>query len=103
VRNIFALADDYILPVLDVMADQDFRIIDTRHEQAAVHMADAWSRITEQRRLHVHHAGFAGGSGAGVEARFSRWEPALLNVAVQRAISPRAEAAIGRRKAAASQ
>src|SRR5712692_10126242 len=48
VTNIFALAGDHILPVLDVMADQDFRIIDTRHEQAAVHMADAWSRITEQ-------------------------------------------------------
>jgi hypothetical protein len=28
-------------------------------------------------------------------------QPALLNVAVERAISPRAEAAIGRRKAAA--
>jgi len=48
VTNIFALAGDHILPVLDVMADQDFRIIDTRHEQAAVHMADAWGRITEQ-------------------------------------------------------
>jgi acetolactate synthase-1/2/3 large subunit len=48
VRNIFALAGDHILPLLDVMADQDFRIIDTRHEQAAVHMADAWGRITEQ-------------------------------------------------------
>src|ERR1700756_1571767 len=48
VKNIFALAGDHILPVLDTMADQDFRIIDTRHEQAAVHMADAWSRITEQ-------------------------------------------------------
>jgi acetolactate synthase I/II/III large subunit len=48
IKNIFALAGDHILPVLDVMADQDFRIIDTRHEQAAVHMADAWSRITEQ-------------------------------------------------------
>jgi len=48
VKNIFGLAGDHILPVLDVMADQDFRIIDTRHEQAAVHMADAWSRITEQ-------------------------------------------------------
>ena len=48
VKNIFALAGDHILPVLDVMADRDFRIIDTRHEQAAVHMADAWSRITEQ-------------------------------------------------------
>jgi acetolactate synthase-1/2/3 large subunit len=48
VRNIFALAGDHILPVLDVMADRDFKIYDTRHEQAAVHMADAWSRITEQ-------------------------------------------------------
>ena len=48
VENIFALAGDHILPILDVMADEDFRIIDTRHEQAAVHMADAWSRITEQ-------------------------------------------------------
>ena len=48
VKNIFGLAGDHILPVLDVMADQDFRIIDTRHEQAAVHMADAWSRMTEQ-------------------------------------------------------
>ena len=47
VKNIFGLAGDHILPTLDVMADQDFRIIDTRHEQAAVHMADAWSRITE--------------------------------------------------------
>jgi acetolactate synthase I/II/III large subunit len=48
IKNIFGLAGDHILPVLDVMADQDFRIIDTRHEQAAVHMADAWSRLTEQ-------------------------------------------------------
>ena len=47
VSNIFCLAGDHILPTLDEMADQDFRIIDTRHEQAAVHMADAWSRITE--------------------------------------------------------
>ncbi|HXV81123.1 MAG TPA: thiamine pyrophosphate-binding protein [Candidatus Binatia bacterium] len=48
VTNVFALAGDHILPVLDTMADQDFRIIDTRHEQAAVHMADGWARITEQ-------------------------------------------------------
>ena len=48
VKNVFGLAGDHILPLLDVMSDQDFRIIDTRHEQAAVHMADAWSRITKQ-------------------------------------------------------
>ena len=48
VYNIFTLAGDHVLPVLDVMADDDFRFIDTRHEQAAVHMADAYGRITGQ-------------------------------------------------------
>lgn len=48
VSNVFTLAGDHILPVLDVMSDMDFRFIDTRHEQAAVHMADAWGRITGQ-------------------------------------------------------
>ena len=48
VRTVFTLAGDHILPVLDVMADREFRFIDTRHEQAAVHMADAWGRITGQ-------------------------------------------------------
>lgn len=46
VKNVFTLAGDHILPLLDAMADDDFRLIDTRHEQAAVHMADAWGRIT---------------------------------------------------------
>lgn len=48
VYNVFALAGDHVLPVMDVMADDDFRFIDTRHEQAAVHMADAWARMTGQ-------------------------------------------------------
>lgn len=48
VRTVFTLAGDHILPALDVMADRGFAFIDTRHEQAAVHMADAWGRITGQ-------------------------------------------------------
>ena len=48
VKNVFTLAGDHILPAMDVMADEGFRFIDTRHEQAAVHMADAWGRITGQ-------------------------------------------------------
>jgi len=48
VQNVFTLAGDHVLPVLDVLADTDFNLIDTRHEQAAVHMADAWGRITGQ-------------------------------------------------------
>lgn len=60
VRNIFTIAGDHILPVLDVMADMDFRFIDTRHEQAAVHMADAWGRLTGQLGVSMYTTpGFA--------------------------------------------
>ena len=48
VENLFVLAGDHVLPVLDVMSDEGFRLIDTRHEQAAAHMADAWGLITGQ-------------------------------------------------------
>ncbi len=57
VNNIFYLAGDHILPALDVMADQDFRFIDTRHEAAAVHMADAWGRLTGQPGIALVPAG----------------------------------------------
>jgi len=48
VNTVFTLAGDHILPLLDLLADEGFRLIDCRHEQAAVHMADAWGRITGQ-------------------------------------------------------
>ena len=47
IDTIFTIVGDHVLPVLDVIGDSGFRLIDTRHEQAAVHMADAWGRITE--------------------------------------------------------
>ena len=60
VSNVFLLAGDHILPALDVMNDLDFRFIDTRHEQAAVHMADAWGRITRQPGVSMYTTpGFA--------------------------------------------
>ena len=46
VQKVFALAGDHTLPVMDLMAQQGFEFIDTRHEQGAVHMANAWGRIT---------------------------------------------------------
>ena len=46
VDTIFTLAGDHVLPLLDALANDGFRLIDCRHEQAAVHMADAWGRIT---------------------------------------------------------
>lgn len=46
VKKVFAIAGDHTLPVMDLMDRQGFEFIDTRHEQGAVHMANAWGRIT---------------------------------------------------------
>ena len=44
VDTVFAIAGDHTLPLMDAMADQGFGFIDTRHEQGAVDMANAWAR-----------------------------------------------------------
>ena len=60
VENIFTLAGDHVLPALDVMSDEGFRLYDTRHEQAATHMADAWGRLTGKLGVAVYTTpGFA--------------------------------------------
>ena len=46
IDQIFTLAGDHTLHLMDVMAEEGFKFIDTRHEQAAVDMANAWARIT---------------------------------------------------------
>lgn len=45
VDTVFGIAGDHILHLLDKMHDEDFRMIDFRHESGAVHAADAYSRI----------------------------------------------------------
>ena len=45
VDTLFGIAGDHILHMLDVMVDYPFRMIDTRHESAAVHAADSYARI----------------------------------------------------------
>ena len=41
VDTLFAIAGDHTLTLMDVMAGEGFRFFDTRHEQAAVDMANA--------------------------------------------------------------
>jgi acetolactate synthase-1/2/3 large subunit len=41
---IFTLCGGHIMPLYDGCVEQDIRIVDVRHEQAAVHAADAWAR-----------------------------------------------------------
>ncbi len=42
---IFTLSGGHIMPIYDGCLDEDIRVVDVRHEQAAVHAADAWSRL----------------------------------------------------------
>ncbi len=42
---IFTLSGGHVMPIYDGALDEGIRIIDVRHEQAAVHAADSWSRL----------------------------------------------------------
>ncbi len=44
VEVVFTLSGGHIMPLYDGCHDEGIRIIDVRHEQAAVHAADAWAR-----------------------------------------------------------
>ena len=46
VTTVFALPGGHILPFLDASLDEDVRIIDTRHEGAAVLAAEGWALAT---------------------------------------------------------
>ena len=59
IQKIFTLVGDTILPLVDAGADEGLEFIDTRHEAAAMHMADAWTRVTGEPAV----AMFTGGPG----------------------------------------
>jgi acetolactate synthase I/II/III large subunit len=46
VRRVFTLSGNHIMPLFDAALDAGIELIHTRHEAAAVHMADAWARLT---------------------------------------------------------
>ena len=46
ISNVFTLSGNHIMPIFDAVYDQKINLIHTRHEAAAVHMADSWTRLT---------------------------------------------------------
>src|SRR5689334_25131891 len=46
VKHLFALSGNHIMPVFDAALDAGLELVHVRHEAAAVHMADAWARLT---------------------------------------------------------
>ena len=57
VRHLFTLSGNQILSLYDATIGRDLNLIHTRHEAAAVHMADAWGRLRETPGVAVVTAG----------------------------------------------
>ena len=45
-RYVFTLSGNHVMPVFDAAIDAKLSLVHVRHEAAAVHMADAWGRLT---------------------------------------------------------
>jgi acetolactate synthase-1/2/3 large subunit len=57
VEYIFSLSGGHINPIYEACGQEGIKVIDTRHEQAAAHMAEAWGRITRTPGVCVVTAG----------------------------------------------
>ena len=59
IEKVFTIVGDTILPLVDAAEDEGIQFIDTRHEGAALHMADGYARITGRPAVGM----FTGGPG----------------------------------------
>lgn len=46
VKRVFTLSGNHIMPFFDAALEAGIELVHVRHEAAAVHMADAWARLT---------------------------------------------------------
>src|SRR5215216_8021310 len=46
VRHVFTLSGNHIMSIFDAAIETKLDLVHVRHEAAAVHMADAWGRLT---------------------------------------------------------
>ena len=79
VRRVFTIVGDTILPLVDAAADEGIEFIDTRHEGAAMHMADGYARITGEPAVAL----FTGGPGfanaiSGLPAIYTSESPVIF-------------------------
>ena len=57
VTRLFTLSGNQILSIYDATVGRDIALVHTRHEAAAVHMADAWGRLTDEPGVALVTAG----------------------------------------------
>ena len=79
VSTIFTLSGLHVAPIYVGCVDEGIRIVDTRHEQAAAHAADAWARLTRGMGVAVVTAGpGVTDSVTGVANAYAASSPLLL-------------------------
>ena len=79
IQKVFTIVGDTILPLVDAATDEGIEFIDTRHEGAAMHMADGYARITGQPAVAI----FTGGPGfsnaiSGLPAIYTSESPVIF-------------------------
>src|SRR5215467_2066308 len=57
VEVVFTLSGGHIAPIYDGCLREGIRVMDTRHEQAAVHAAEGWAKVTRQPGVAIITAG----------------------------------------------
>ena len=81
VETIFTLSGGHITPIYQYLEDSPIQLFDTRHEQAAVFMAEAWGRMTRQPAVAMVTAGpgFTNSLSAVANARFANAPLVLIS------------------------
>jgi acetolactate synthase-1/2/3 large subunit len=64
-RQLFSLSGNHIMPLYDAALDAGLAITHVRHEGAAVHMADAWGRLTGEPGVALVTGGPGHANGLG--------------------------------------
>ncbi|HEY6098242.1 MAG TPA: thiamine pyrophosphate-binding protein [Anaeromyxobacter sp.] len=79
IPTVFTLSGLHVAPIYAGCVDEGIRIVDTRHEQAAAHAADAWARLTRGVGVAIVTAGpGVTDSVTGVANAFAANSPLLL-------------------------
>lgn len=65
VTHLFSLSGNHVMPIYDAALDANLSIVHTRHEGAAVHMADAWGRLTGEPGVALLTGGPGHANGVG--------------------------------------
>jgi len=81
VKRLFTLSGNQIMSLFDASLDSDIELLHVRHEAAAVHMADAWGRLTGQPGVVAVTAGpgFANAISALYVAKMAETPVVLLS------------------------